>query len=338
MFLTLKTILAPLSFFKDIMRPLILLSVLLRGVFCILPMWCWLSAYLHAQQTRASQPCIPTTETGTLRFIAEFPARHILPRAVSIWLPPGYTPDKQYPVLYMHDGQNIFDSACAFGHVAWEVDSIMTDLIKRRRIRECIVVGIHNTTLRFTEYMPQKPFFSTTTNEQTALLSHRNFAEKPIQSDAYLQWIVHELKPFIDSTVATHRSREHTFIAGSSMGGLISLYALCEYPQVFGGAACLSTHWSVSLNDSTPAFPKALHRYISEQLPSVRSGHRLYFDYGTATLDRFYPKYQIITDSIMRKRGYTAKQWITKEFRGAEHNERAWKVRFAEPLQFLLRR
>jgi predicted alpha/beta superfamily hydrolase len=286
----------------------------------------------------AQSPCIPTTTIGTLQYIAEFPTKQIQPRAVSVWLPPGYSPRQQYPVLYMHDGQNLFDPECSYSKVAWEADSIIADLVQKKMIRACIVVGIHNTNRRFIEYMPQKPFYATTQQEQKELLAHRNFTGKTIESDAYLAWIIRELKPYIDSTYSTSPVRRNTLIAGSSMGGLISLYALCKYPQVFGGAACLSTHWSASVHDSTPAFPRAIHRYLQKKLPATRTGHRLYFDYGTATLDRFYPKYQAITDSIMRRRGYTAKQWVTKEFPGAEHHERAWKTRFAEPLLFLLGR
>ncbi len=284
----------------------------------------------------AQTPCVPTTTIGTLQYIAEFPSQRIQSRAVSIWLPPNYSPKQRYPVLYMHDGQNVFDSTCAFGHVAWEVDSTIADLTHKKKMRPCIVVGIHNTSARFTEYMPAKPFYATTQVQQRELLSHRNFSGQVIRSDEYLAWIVKELKPHIDSAFSTLPDRKNTFIAGSSMGGLISLYALCEYPKVFGGAGCLSTHWSVSLNDSTPAFPKAIQQYMRAHLPPAHTRHQLYFDYGTATLDRFYPKYQATADTILRARGYSRQQWTTKAFPGAEHNERAWKARLAEPLIFLL--
>lgn len=303
--------------------------------YSILILWC-LCVMMQEFMLSAQSPCIPTTTIGTLQYIAEFPAKQIQPRAVSVWLPPGYSSRQRYPVLYMHDGQNVFDPQCSYSKVSWGADSIIADLVQKKMMRACIVVGIHNTNRRFIEYMPQMPFYATTEQEQKELLAHRNVAGVSIQSDAYLAWIVRELKPYIDATYSTLPTRQHTLIAGSSMGGLISLYALCEYPQIFGGAGCLSTHWSVSLNDSTPAFPSALHRYMAKKLPAPRTGHRVYFDYGTATLDRFYPKYQNITDGIMRKRGYTTRQWMTKEFPGAEHNERAWKARFAEPLLFLL--
>ncbi len=93
--------------------------------------------------------------------------------------------------------------------------------------------------------------------------------------------MVNELKPFIDSNFATLGDQSNTFVAGSSMGGLISLYAVCEYPDVFGGAACLSTHWPGVFNSEHNPIPAAFIRYLESHLPSPVN-HKLYFDYGTA--------------------------------------------------------
>ncbi len=114
---------------------------------------------------------------------------------------------------------------------------------------------------------------------------------------------------------------------GSSMGGLISLYALCEYPAVFGGAGCLSTHW--------PAVAGVILPYLQEALPQP-GGHKLYFDYGTATLDALYEPYQQEVDGVLRGKVYTAVSWQTHRFDGAEHNEAAWQARLDIPLTFLL--
>jgi enterochelin esterase-like enzyme len=115
---------------------------------------------------------------------------------------------------------------------------------------------------------------------------------------------------------------------GSSMGGLISLYALCEVPQMFGAAACLSTHWV--------AGEGVVIDYLRRALPPPGT-HRVYFDYGTETLDAEYEVWQVQADQIMRAAGYTeGEDWVTRKFVGAEHSERAWRERLHLPLRFLL--
>jgi len=115
---------------------------------------------------------------------------------------------------------------------------------------------------------------------------------------------------------------------GSSMGGLISLYALCEYPDIFAGAACISTHW--------PALDGVFLQYVENYLP-VPGNHFIYFDFGTETLDAIYETYQVKVDSIMNAKGYLPnKNWITQKFEGADHSEKAWKERVHIPLLFLL--
>ena len=115
---------------------------------------------------------------------------------------------------------------------------------------------------------------------------------------------------------------------GSSMGGLISLYAICEYPQVFGGAGCVSTHWLAGENMLVDYFGAALPDPID---------HKLYFDYGTETLDADYEPYQLRMDERLAARGYERDQnWVTRKFPGAEHSEVAWRTRVRIPLEFLL--
>jgi pimeloyl-ACP methyl ester carboxylesterase len=114
------------------------------------------------------------------------------------------------------------------------------------------------------------------------------------------------------------------------MGGLVSLYALCEYPQVFAGAGCLSTHW--------PAVRGVIAAYLEHALPAA-GAHKLYFDYGTRTLDARYEPYQVQVDQVLRAKGYQqGRDWLTLKFEGAEHGERAWRERVHIPLEFLLGR
>lgn len=287
-----------------------------------------------------SQPTADTqSHHGSFHLHENFCSQHVAARNVEVYLPSGYaaTEAQNYPVLYMHDGQNLFHPHLAYAGTEWQVDETIERLLAADSIGPCIVVGIWNTgATRFAEYMPQAPFEELPDTSQQLVLT--GFQSISPFSDAYLQFLVSELKPFIDSTYRTRPDRNNTFVCGSSMGGLVSLYALCRYPEVFGGAACLSTHWPIDLQNREPAMGEAMIGYFAKNLPPT-GNHRIYFDYGTATLDAHYEPFQILMDEKMRAAGYTAGQdWLTRKFPGAEHNEPAWRVRFHEPLSFLLGR
>lgn len=265
--------------------------------------------------------------TGTIVDYELFASHHVDPRKVQVWLPPGYARDvsKRYPVVYMHDGQNLFDPETAYGGIDWGIDETMTRLIAEGRARAAIVVGIWNTPKRFAEYMPQK---AVSTDLVTMLDGVPPLKREQLLADDYLRFLVKELKPFIDRSYRTQPGANDTSIMGSSMGGLISIYAISEYPSVFGRAAGVSTHW--------PAGDGIAIDYFARHLPDPRT-HKLYFDYGTRTLDAQYAPYQQRMDDVLRKGGYVeGRNWITRRFEGAEHSERSWRLRVDKPLVFLL--
>lgn len=266
--------------------------------------------------------------TGVITRHADFPSRYVAPRHVDVWCPPenGAGSATRYPVVYMHDGQNLFDPALSFIGVDWGMDEAMVRLIRETGRPGAIIAGIWNSPLRLQEYMPQKPL-----NASGGQRILNRFVEQtggaPL-SDGYLQFLVEELKPFIDARYPTLSDSAHTLVMGSSMGGLISLYALIEYPDVFGGAGCLSTHW--------PIGEEVLVDALGAALPSA-GRHRLYFDFGTETLDANYEPWQRRMDDWLRTAGYREGQdWSTRKFEGAEHSERAWRERVPIPLAFLL--
>ncbi|HZH44774.1 MAG TPA: alpha/beta hydrolase-fold protein [Lysobacter sp.] len=267
------------------------------------------------------------TATGTVESWQDVPSRFVAARHVDVWLPPGYgrDPQRRYPVLYMHDGQNVFDPALSYTGIDWDVDGAMTRLIAEGRVREAIVVGVWNTPRRLQEYMPRRPMGG----RPLALVPGQPpLLPDDVLSDGYLRFLVEELKPFIDRTYRTRTGPADTAIMGSSMGGLISLYAASEYPHVFGAVGAVSTHW--------PAGDGLMIDYLREHLPAPRA-HRFYFDLGTATLDAQYPPYQRRMDEVMHARGYRdGVDWMTRVYEGAEHNERAWRDRLDVPLTFLL--
>lgn len=266
--------------------------------------------------------------TGTIKRFDDFPSRFVDTRTIEIWLPPAYDPLSAigYPVIYMHDGQNLFHSETSFIGVDWGIDTAMCRLISEELITAAVAVGIWNTPLRVREYMPQRPLESP---EADAIMARciNEHGGKPL-SDDYLKFIVEEVKPFVDGHYRTMTDQKHTFIMGSSMGALVSLYALCEYPSVFSGAGCLSTHW--------PAVETVILKYLKDAMPNP-DNHKIYFDYGTETLDAPYESFQKQVDLVMQSAGYAeGETWITRKFPGAEHSERAWRERINIPLQFFL--
>lgn len=257
--------------------------------------------------------------------LMSFQSDYVLSRPIDIWVPPGYDsePDSRYPVLYMHDGQNCFrDADSAFG-TAWKVQDTLTALIRDGSARPAIIVGIWSTELRTREYLPDRPFATLSPEARPIVLVGQGL---PL-GENYLRFLVTELKPFIDTTQRTLTGRDDTFIMGSSRGGLISLYALCEYPEVFGGAGCLSTHW--------PAVDGLILPYLRARLPAP-ANHRLYFDYGTETLDALYAPHQALVDRVLSAAGYDDCHWLRQSFPDANHTEAAWAERVHLPLQFLL--
>lgn len=282
--------------------------------------------------------------TGKVVRYQDFKSAFVDARNVDVWLPSNYNNHKKYAVLYMHDGQMLFDSTQTWNKQEWGVDETITQLIKEHKIKDCIVVGIWNSGKnRHIDYFPQKPFETLSKAEQDSMYAANRqngnsvFSGK-VQSDNYLKFLVNELKPFIDKNFSINKTPSSTFIAGSSMGGLISIYALCEYPNVFGGAACLSTHWPGIFKADNP-FPKAMKAYLKANLPLAKN-HKIYFDYGTETLDAMYEPFQLQVDSIMISKGYSFKRndWKTQKFEGENHSEVAWRKRLHIPILFLLKK
>jgi predicted alpha/beta superfamily hydrolase len=271
--------------------------------------------------------------TGVVRRHEVFSSKSVDARNVDVWLPPRYARDdsSRFPVIYMHDGQNLFDPALSFIGVDWGIDETMMQLINERQVREAIVVGVWNTPKRYAEYMPQKAVESAQAEQPFQIVGISVYLRSDeIISDNYVTFLVSELKPFIDETYRTLSNRENTVVMGSSMGGLISAYAISEYPEAFGGAGCISTHW--------PAGDGILIDYLKRRLPDPET-HKFYFDYGTETKDATYEPYQQRMDEAMRAAGYEhGRNWLTRKHPGDEHSERAWSKRVRLPLIFLLGR
>jgi enterochelin esterase-like enzyme len=279
--------------------------------------------------------------SGKIDHIEQFHSKFVEARNIDVWLPENYDGKKKFAVLYMQDGQMLYDSTTTWNHQTWNVDEVASKLMKEDKVKDFIVVGIWNSgTKRHADYFPQKPFENLSQAQKDTVV---NQLKKSLQtqeifepkSDDYLKFLVSELKPMIDKKYAVLSDRKNTIIAGSSMGGLISMYAICEYPKIFGGAACISTHWTGSFANENNPIPNAFINYLKEKLPNPRN-HKIYFDTGDQGIDANYPIHQNKVDEIMKTKGFTAKNWKTEYFKGKDHTEKSWNERLDIPLLFLL--
>lgn len=175
---------------------------------------------------------LPKVIQGKIERVANFESKYITSRNIDIWIPEGYTSSKTYAVLYMHDGQMLYDPDTAWNKQAWNIDDVASKLFASDLVKEFIVVGVWNGgETRHKDYFPQKPFESLSDSQKETIIAQLKSSHVPLkssfspQSHNYLKFMVEELKPYIDKTYSVHRDQENTYVMGSSMGGLISMYA-----------------------------------------------------------------------------------------------------------------
>ena len=284
-----------------------------------------------------SQEPVATTQKvsyGTLESFPQFQSQYIESRGVTVWLPDHYVKGEPCDVLYMHDGQMLFDATSTWNNQEWKVDEVIGHLIAEGKIRRCIVVGLDNTKNRLNDYFPTQCYRYVPEEKRQGV----NVDDA--KGDQYLQFLVKEVKPFIDARYKPLTGREHTFVMGSSMGGLISLYALCEYPQVFGGAVCMSTH--LSMNFFNPSFDNeswaaGFRKYVEEKLPAANTC-LLYMDRGDVELDGTYAPYQDMMDAMLWGKGWDENHFMSLVFKGHKHMETFWAERLDKPYMFLLKK
>ncbi|HKR60972.1 MAG TPA: alpha/beta hydrolase-fold protein [Pyrinomonadaceae bacterium] len=264
----------------------------------------------------------PHTLTGDIRVHKQFHSQFLAnDRDVLVYLPPQYKSAKRsrFPVLYLHDGQNLFDGATSFiPGKEWRVDETVEALIAAGKIEPLIIVGIYNAGKeRINEYTP---------------------AEDPKykmggKADLYGRMLVEELKPFIDRTYRTRRSAKDTGVGGSSLGGILSIYLALKYPHVFGKAAVVSPSvWFA--NQYIVGFVNQL-----PQQPAVR----IWMDIGTregsdAEAPQTVKGAQLLYETLLRKGWKPGRDLIYFEAKDAEHNETAWAARVEPVLKFLFPR
>lgn len=292
----------------------------------------------HAEP--APEPVLAQVEAGRVERI-EFAPAELAARTVDVWLPPGYPGDAPYATLYMHDGQMLFDASATWNRQAWEVERTAAAMLESGALRPFIVVGIWNAgEHRYCDYLPQRVFESMPEDIRRRWRVAEREPGRPLfagppAADAYVRFLVGELREAIEARYAVSRKPEDRFLMGSSMGGLISLYALLERPQQFGGAAALSTHWPGGFDPDDESFARAMRAYLRERLPALLE-QKIWMDHGTETLDALYPPLQREVDAVFEASPLPPSQWRSREYPGTDHSERAWAARLADPLRFLL--
>lgn len=242
--------------------------------------------------------------TGDVKYHRNFPGRGLVPRDIIVWLPPSYEKDKlkRYPVLYAHDGQNLFDPSTSSIGIDWQLDETTDSLIRQGKIREIIIVGIYNSPQRMKEY------YTGDTGE------------------TYLRFVVKELKPFIDKTYRTLPDRKNTATMGSSAGGLVSFMLVWQYNEIFSKAACLS-----------PAFFIRGLDYITPVLKSKKKrDFKIYIDCGGTGLDSILLTGIEKMLKALKEKGYKDETNFSWFFdKTGEHNEQNWAKRVWRPLEYL---
>jgi alpha-glucosidase len=277
---------------------------------CLLPFLLAASLAVSATESAADTPAPPKASTALpgvriLPDLVEIPGLN-RKRQIRLYLPPNYaTSGKRYPVLYMHDGQNLFDNATSFVG-EWKVDETLDALSKEGKL-ELIVVGIDNGGDK----------------RMTELNAWDNTRFGAGEGRQYTDFIVGTLKPMIDATYRTLPDRAHTAIMGSSMGGLASHYAIAQYPQVFGKAGVFSpAYWT-----ATPSFG------FMAQHPLPKDA-RLYLLMGELEGESMVPDVQHMAQ-VVQASGHPAANTVLKIVPGQKHNEGFWSGELREALLWM---
>jgi enterochelin esterase-like enzyme len=306
---------------------------------------------LLAPQAAAAQLGPPVSVAdGRVVTVPDFPSKHIDPLTIWVWLPAEYDRDatRSFPVIYMHDGQNLFDKARAGYGQEWQMDEAISRMSAMGQFRPHIVVGIASPKARYATLFPEKILVHLPPAFQERVRGINLGPEKgapKLMGDAYLKFLTGELKQWVDGRFRTFGDRANTSVMGSSMGGLMSLYAMGEYPDVFGQAAAVSMHLPLADPNIPEADRAAAAQAVADAFAKWLGAakldpkiHRLYRDHGTATLDEFYPPYAAAFDSMMAARGWRWPNYEARSFTGTAHNETAWAERVDIPLLFLDRK
>lgn len=257
-------------------------------------------------------------------------------RQFDVILPPNYSQKEKYPLIFMYDGQNLYRD-----YDSWNAPQTAAKLAVQKKIPPVVIVGLyHGGVFRRGEYFPQKAWSLV---PKSLIAAAQPIVPGGCKSGIYLDWVVNTIRPYVIANFPVTTEKQKTFIIGSSMGGLMSLNALIEYPDVFGGAACLSTHWTGTQKPLPSAAPYLI-QWVKECIHDASvTKQRIYFDHGDGDgnpgdLDFAYAPHQNEIDKIMASHGYSesAGNFKSLSFEHAILHEKFWAERLPGALEFLL--
>ncbi|HEY4083402.1 MAG TPA: alpha/beta hydrolase-fold protein [Burkholderiaceae bacterium] len=254
----------------------------------------------------------PLSRVGTIERLAPLPSKFLPPRGVQVWLPPGYAqhPQQRYPVLYLHDGQNVFDAAAAGAE--WRVDESAQAGVESGQLAPFIIVAVDNTAARMDEYTPV-----------SMINDGKSVGGK---APAYARYLIEELKPFIDAHYRSLPDAAHTAVGGSSLGGLVSLWLAVHHADTFGAALVVSP--SVWWADSF-----ALRDVAGIHWPDARRP-KLWVDVGGREGNGALQGARKLHETLLHH-GWSERSLSYLESPKATHDEAAWAVRVPAMLKFL---
>ncbi|MBC7916338.1 MAG: hypothetical protein H7Y28_00880 [Rhodoferax sp.] len=271
------------------------------------------------QRAFNAPPAMPAlSRVGTIVRLPALQSTQVGPRGVQVWLPPGYADNAQrrYPVLYLHDGQAVFDTAV--NAAEWRVDETAQRLVESGKIAPCIIVAVDNTHDRIAEYTPVPGRLS----------SRPSASHQPVGGKApdYARYLVEELKPQIDRLYRTQPQARFTSVGGSSLGGLVSLWMVTHYQKTFGAALVVSPSvwWS----------ERFILRDIQSQFTAKGLRPRIWLDMGLQEGEEAVRDARALREVLLNK-GWGASNLRYLEDSGGSHDEASWAGRVEGMLLFL---
>ncbi|UAJ10883.1 alpha/beta hydrolase [Glacieibacterium megasporae] len=282
----------------------------------------------------------PPSGHGRLFVYRDFRSRALLPRDIFVWVPDG-GPGAGFSVLYMQDGQNLFDARLVPFGTAWEADRSMARLADSGAIAPAIIVGIGSTADRFVEYAPELILDRLAEPARQAIEAAWGGGAR---SGSYAQMVMEDIRPLIDAHFPTNSAASATFVGGSSMGAVAAAELLARYPNSFAGAALLSAHFSLLPVTGTEPLPAGFAEQVAAAVGSFARAclppaghHRIWLDRSMLGIDAFYPPSHAAFVAALTGLGYVEGiDMAPSVYPGVGHDEDAWRSRLDDVLGFLL--
>lgn len=289
------------------------------------------------------EPLEPPSGRGSLYIRRARPEAGTSLPDVFVWVSDAKPADGRFPVLYVQDGQTLFEAGRVPFGVAWEMDRCAAQMGDAGVIPPIIVAGVASTAERLSDYAPAS--ILGLLSAETRKMIETRFGGAA-GAGRYARMLVETIKPMIDARFPTSLAPADTFVIGASMGGVAAAEVLARYPETFGGLAALSGHFSLlPLDDDPPPsaavsteIAQAVNRFVLQGLPRA-GAHRIWLDRSEFSLDQHYEPAHRAVEAALTDLGYRSDvDMVSRRYPGVGHNEAAWRDRLHDVLAFLFAR